>query len=153
MCSIVSPLADVFCAIRPCLLTKTISESTFPLTSVNSTTFESVCRSVFTRLVWLINSFSNCFSSFILCEIFARALQLRSKHADLTTCSIAFPPSLNFDDVFNIFLQVLIEIFFFFFLCIFVIYNSFCCLSCPCSNSRGFLRAVFHTCSCLVLSG
>jgi hypothetical protein len=31
-------------------------------------------------------------------------LQLRSKHADLTTCSISFPPSLNFDDVFNIFL-------------------------------------------------
>ena len=65
------PFARVFCSVTPSLLTEAISESSLPLTCVNGASLESVSRSLFTRLILIVNALCHCFSRFFLSKVFA----------------------------------------------------------------------------------
>lgn len=71
--AIFPPLSHVFSPVRPGLLPETITETTFPLTSVHSTSFKLVSRSLLSGLIGFVNAFRHSLPRFFLGEVFRRA--------------------------------------------------------------------------------
>ena len=71
--SVLSPFSSIFSTVGPGLFSKSITESTFPLTSIDSTSFELVRWSLFTRLVGIVQSLRDGLTGFFLGEVFATA--------------------------------------------------------------------------------
>ena len=70
MSTILPPLANVLCSIRPCLLSKTVAEASFPLTCVDCSSFELVRRPLFSWLIWFVKTFRDSLARFFLSEVF-----------------------------------------------------------------------------------
>jgi len=70
MCSVFSPLPNVLRAIRPGLVTRSISEATLPLASVNRSRFELVWRPFLARLILLVDALRDSFTGFFLRKVF-----------------------------------------------------------------------------------
>jgi len=73
MSAIFPPLSNVLGPVRPGLLAETITETTFPLASVNCPSFELVGRSLLPGLVGFVNAFRHRLPRFFLGEVFGRA--------------------------------------------------------------------------------
>jgi hypothetical protein len=71
MSSVFTPFTRVLSAVTPGLLAETIAEATFPLASVYSTSLESIGRSLFARLICVVDSLGDRFAGFLLCEVLA----------------------------------------------------------------------------------
>jgi len=71
MSTIFPPFTAVLGSIIPSLLTKAITETTFPLARVNGTSLESVWRACLSLLIRVVSVFSYGFSSLLLRKVFA----------------------------------------------------------------------------------
>jgi hypothetical protein len=105
MSSIFTPFAWVFGSVGPSLLTKTISETSFPLALVNGASFELVWRSVFSWLVGFVDPLTYSFASFLLSKVFTWAKLFWSEQTNHASGRVTSPPSLNFDDQLHILFQ------------------------------------------------
>ena len=57
VCSVFSPFTGIFSTVWPGLLSKSVTEASFPLTSIDSTSFELVWWSLFAWLVRIVKPF------------------------------------------------------------------------------------------------
>jgi hypothetical protein len=71
MGSVLSPLTNVLSTVWPLLLSKSISKATFPLSDVNSSSFELIRRTLLTFLIWFVCILSDCFLGLFICKVFA----------------------------------------------------------------------------------
>lgn len=100
--SVFSPFTAVLRTIRPGLFTESISESTFPLACVHSTSLESVGWSLFALLVWVVDVLSHSFTGFFLSKILAAPHLFCFQERDKLSSPVSSVPSLQFNDEFHI---------------------------------------------------
>ena len=67
--TIVLPLTDKFCTVGPCHLSLPVTETTNPLTSVDSSGSVPVSRFVLSLFVGVVNLFTQCFLFVLICKI------------------------------------------------------------------------------------
>jgi len=69
--SVFSPFSRVLCTVRPCLLSESITEATFPLASIDSAGFELVRLPRLAWLIRIVEPFRDGFTCFFLREVLA----------------------------------------------------------------------------------
>ena len=97
-----NPITDILCTIRPNLLTKAISESSYPLPGINSTTFECIRRSFLPWLIRIIKLISYSFSCFSFIKIFIWSQYFRTNQTNFFSCQLSPPPSLYSNQLYYI---------------------------------------------------
>jgi hypothetical protein len=122
-CFVFPPLSDVLGAIRPRLRAETVSESTFPLSFIDSSRFESVRLSFLSGFFEAALPRRYCLCEFSESEVLGRANLFAPHLGHLPSGQIASEPSLYLNDelhigvekifyfsVFHIFLNYFLEL-------------------------------------------
>ena len=102
MSSVLAPLSAIFGSIIPGLLTETVTEATLPLACVDCSSLESVGRTLFPLLVWIVSILRYRLTSFFLGEILATAKLLGTKKRYETASCVATPERLQRYDLFHL---------------------------------------------------
>ena len=69
MSSVFSPLSNIFSTVRPGLLAVSIPKPTFPLARIYGSCFEFIRWSLFSCLIWFVQTFCYSLSSLFLSKI------------------------------------------------------------------------------------
>lgn len=110
MSAVFSPFAIVFSAIRPDLSSAAVPKAALPLPGVNCTSLEGVGGPFLSGLVGIIEPLCYRLLGFLLSEVLARSELLGLKHRDKSSSRVPAPPSLNFDDVLNVSLEIFVVV-------------------------------------------